>query len=311
MSGDPERARRAAVVMNPTKFDDARELREEVTAGMLQAGWETPLWLETTAEDPGYGMADKALAEGVARVLACGGDGTVRAVLTVLAGTGTPMGVLPAGTGNLLARNLGLPIDDLAQALQVALTGAVRSIDVGRIEPGTADARPERFAVMAGVGFDAQMMRDAPSDLKSSLGWPAYLISAAKNLRGPSIPLEVRLDDNPPIRATARTVVVTNLAALPGGVDLLPDTSPDDGTLDVAIIESHNLIDWARVASRVLTRRTSVDDLYSTHHAQHVQISMSSPHPRQADGDLLDEANHMEVHIEPGALLLMVPATSD
>lgn len=310
MSPDPHQARRAAVVVNPTKVDDVRAVREEVTAGMLEAGWETPLWLETTAEDPGYAMAEQALDEGVAMVLACGGDGTVRAVLTVLAGSATPLGVLPAGTGNLLARNLGLPVDDLGEALHVALTGVVRPIDVGRIEPVTTDGRHERFAVMAGVGFDAQMMRDAPKDLKSTVGWPAYLVSAAKNLRAPSIPLQVHLDGGDPISATARTVVVANVATLPGGVALLPDAVPDDGTLDVAIIESHNLADWLRVTGRVMTRRTRVDDRYTTHQAQHIQISMRSSNPRQADGDLIGDSPGMDVQIEPGALLLVVPADS-
>lgn len=307
MSPEPRQPRRAAVVVNPTKVDDVRAVRDAVTAGMREAGWDTPLWFETTAEDPGYAMAEQALEEGVEMVLACGGDGTVRAVLTVLAGSATPLGVLPAGTGNLLARNLGLPVDDLGKALQVALTGVARPIDVGRIEPETAGGRPERFAVMAGVGFDAQMMRDAPKDLKSTVGWPAYLVSAAKNLTAESIPLQVRLDDGDPIHATARTVVVANLATLPGGVALLPDALPDDGVLDVAIIESHNLADWLRVTSRVMTRRTRVDDRYTTHQAQHIQISMRSATPRQADGDLIGDSTGMDVQIEAGALLLIVP----
>ena len=256
-------------------------------------------------------MAEQALGEGVAMVLACGGDGTVRAVLTVLAGTATPLGVLPAGTGNLLARNLGLPVDDLARALDVALTGVVRPIDVGRIEPVTAGGRVERFAVMAGVGFDAQMMRDAPNEMKSTVGWPAYLVSAAENLRGSSIPLQVRIDDGQPIHASARTVVVANVAALPGGVVLLPDALPDDGTLDVAIVESHSLMDWLRVASRVLTRRAHVDDRYTTHQGAHIQISWRASNPRQADGDLIGNSNAMDVQIEPGALLLLVPANPE
>lgn len=94
MALDPPHHRRAAVVVNPTKVDDVRGVRDAVTTGMLEAGWDAPLWMETTAQDPGYAMAEQALGEDVAMVLACGGDGTVRAVLTVLAGTGTPLGVL-------------------------------------------------------------------------------------------------------------------------------------------------------------------------------------------------------------------------
>jgi diacylglycerol kinase (ATP) len=302
-----ERPRRAAVVVNPTKVDDVGALRELVTTTMVGAGWVCPLWFETTADDPGYAMTQEALREGVALVLVCGGDGTVRAVVTVLAGSGTPLALIPAGTGNLLARNFGLPVDDLEAALEVALTGDDRPIDVGRIEATSRGGREERFATMAGVGFDAEIMRDAPEQLKTRVGWPAYILSGARNLRGSSMTVQVRIDDGEPIRARARMIVVANVATLPGGMTLLPDARPDDGVLDVAIIISHNLMDWFRVWTRVITHRANVDQRYTTHQGKRIRIGMRSAQPRQMDGDLIEKGNQLTVQIEAAALLLRVP----
>lgn len=305
-----ERPRRAAVVVNPTKVTDVGALRDLVTAAIVGAGWDRPLWFETTADDPGYAMSQQALKEGVALVLVCGGDGTVRAVVTALAGSGTPVALLPAGTGNLLARNLGLPIDDLQGALEVALTGDDRPIDVGCIEAATRGGRCERFAIMAGVGFDAEMMRDAPEQLKTRMGWRAYIVSGTRNLRGSSMNVQVRIDDGELIRARARMVVIANVATLPGGMTLLPDARPDDGVLDVAIIISHSLMDWFRVWIRVVTHRANVDQRYTTHSGKQVRILMRSAQPCQMDGDLIGTSNRLTVRIEPAALLLRVPAAA-
>ncbi len=308
MPSDGPHTRRAAVVVNPTKVSDPEELRESLTSTMAEAGWGSPLWLETTAEDPGYGMTEQALREGVNLVLACGGDGTVRAVLTELAGSGTPLGILPAGTGNLLARNLGLPLADLRAAVEIALSGVDRPIDVGRIAPANRDGRTERFAIMAGVGFDAAMMRDAPELLKARVGWAAYLVSAARNLRGSSVRAQVRIDDGDPIRARARTVLIANVANLPGGLALLPHARPDDGVLDVAIIVSHSIWDWARVLSRVLAHRGYIDNRFTTYRGKQIRVLLRSPQPRQLDGDLIGESTRLAVHLEAGALLVRVPA---
>ncbi len=306
MPSDGQRPRRAAAVVNPTKVDDLAMLRGSLTTAMTDAGWDSPLWLETTAEDPGYGMTEQALREGVTLVLACGGDGTVRAVLTVLAGSGTPLGVLPAGTGNVLARNLGLPLDDLGAALEIALTGTDRPIDVGRIEPTSQDGRQERFAIMAGIGFDAAMMRDAPEKLKARVGWPAYLLSAAKHMRGSSMRVQVRIDGGEPIRARARTVVIGNVGKLQGGLELLPDARPDDGLLDVAVIVSHSLMDWLRVLSRVIIRRAHVDDRYTTYQGKKIRVTLRSAQPREIDGDVIDDSSLLVVQIEPAALRVRV-----
>lgn len=300
--------RRAAVVVNPTKVADLVALHGLMTTLMADAGWRSPLWLETTAEDPGYGMAEQALDQRVDLVVACGGDGTVRAVVTVLAGSGTPLAVVATGTGNLLARNLGLPLDDHPAALEIALTGIDRRIDVGRIEPTDPNGRQERFAVMAGVGLDAVVMRDVPDKLKGTLGWPAYLVSAARHLRGWSMRLQVCVDDGQPIHARAQTVVIGNVGELQGGVALLPEARPDDGLLDVAIIVSHSPLDLMRIATRVLSRRAHVDHRYATYQGKRILVSLRSAQPRQLDGDLIGDSKRLSVDVEAGALLVRVPS---
>ncbi|WP_238694359.1 diacylglycerol kinase family protein [Nocardioides daphniae] len=121
--------KRLAVVLNPIKVEDVGAFRDLVTNLARDAGWQEPTWHYTTVEDPGTGMAAAAAADGVDLVLVCGGDGTVREVCAQLAGSGIPVGIIPAGTGNLLARNLDVPLY-IRSAIDVGLNGQDRAIDM-------------------------------------------------------------------------------------------------------------------------------------------------------------------------------------
>ncbi|HSR22957.1 MAG TPA: diacylglycerol kinase family protein [Candidatus Eisenbacteria bacterium] len=292
--------RRAAVVYNPTKVPDFPGLKERVEAYMGRAGWAAPLWLETTVDDPGIGMCQRAVHDGCDVVFVCGGDGTVMAAVTALAGCEVPMAILPAGTGNLLARNMGLPLDDEAAALRIGMGSTERRIDVAAVED-------RKFAVMAGLGFDAAMMRDAPEGLKKAVGWPAYVVSATKHLRGRGIRVKVTLDDGEPLHRRVRTVVVGNVGKLQAGIPLMPDAEPDDGILDVVLIAPRGVVDWARVAGRVMARKRTPDRRMERFRARHVVIEASRPEPRQLDGDLIDDGTTMDIRVEPAALTLRVP----
>jgi YegS/Rv2252/BmrU family lipid kinase len=290
---------RAAVVHNPTKVTDLPALKRRVEPVMARAGWEPPLWLETTVEDPGAGMARQAVADGCDVVFVAGGDGTVMAAATALAGTEVPLAILPTGTGNLLARNLDLPFTDEAACLRIGLTGRTRAIDVGAVED-------RKFVVMAGLGFDAAMMRDAPEGLKKKVGWPAYVVSATKHLRGRGIRVTLTLDDGEPLNRRVRTVVVGNVGRLQGNFPLLPDAVPDDGVLDVVVIATRNILDWARVGTRVLRRADVPDRRMERFTAKHVLIEASHSQPRQLDGDVIEDGRLLDIQVEAGALLVKV-----
>jgi YegS/Rv2252/BmrU family lipid kinase len=292
--------RRAAVVYNPVKVPDLPGMTERVERFMSDHGWKPPLWLETTEDDPGIGMCERAVHDDCDVVFVCGGDGTVMAAVTAMAGCDVPLAVLPSGTGNLLARNLDLPLDDEDEALRIGIEGRTVDLDVGAIED-------RKFAVMAGLGFDAAMMRDAPEGLKKAVGWPAYLVSAAKHLRGRGITLTVTVDDEESITRRVRTVIVGNVGRLQGGVPLLPDAKPDDGLLDVVLIAPRNIVDWLRVAGRVLRRADVPDRKMERLRGRHIVVEARRSQPRQIDGDIISASRTMDISIEAAALKVRVP----
>jgi YegS/Rv2252/BmrU family lipid kinase len=292
--------RRAALVYNPVKVPDLPEMTERVERFMSENGWDAPLWLETTEDDPGVGMCERAVHDGCDVVFVCGGDGTVMAAVTAMAGCDVPLAVLPAGTGNLLARNLDLPLNDEEEALRIGIDGRTIQLDVGAVDD-------RKFAVMAGLGFDAAMMRDAPEGLKKAVGWPAYLVSATKHLRGRGIRITLTVDEETPTVRRVRSVMVGNVGKLQGGIPLLPDAKPDDGLLDVVLIAPRYLTDWLRVASRILRRADVPDRKMERFRGQHIKVEAGRPQPRQLDGDVIEDGRTLDVQVEAGALMLRVP----
>jgi diacylglycerol kinase (ATP) len=303
LTAEPEDRPLAAVVANPTKIEP--DTRQRITAVCTGLGWAEPLWLETTVEDPGTGQAGLAIEKGADVVLACGGDGTVRSVAEALAGTGVAMGLVPAGTGNLLARTVGTP-DSVAAATRVALTGDDRSIDVGRIRiDGSEDGRV--FLVMAGTGFDAAIMENTPEALKVKVGPLAYVISGLRAVRGRRIRVTLTLDDGPPLRRRTRTVVVGNSGTLLGGLVLMPRATIDDGVLDVVSIAPSTVAGWIAVALRVITKRRRGHERVEHWQARSIVVRTEAPQPCQVDGDPVGDAQELSICVEPNALVVRVP----
>jgi YegS/Rv2252/BmrU family lipid kinase len=288
---------RSAVIINPTKCDEA-SLRKTVEAQLAEAGWPAPLWSTTTAEKTGREQAEAAVAAGVQVLFVCGGDGTVMECVGALAGTPAALCILPAGTGNLLVRNLKLPADT-PDAVAAAVGGARRSIDVGRVGDRC-------FAVMAGIGFDAHMMHDAPEALKARTGALAYVVSALRHLRGEHMHIGISLDGGEPMRRRARSVLVANMGNLQAGIQLLRRAEPDDGVLDVAVIAPHTLVHWLTMASSVLLRRRRVPHM-EVFTARSVNIQATRPQPRELDGDVIERGADLSIEILPQALLVCVP----
>jgi YegS/Rv2252/BmrU family lipid kinase len=289
---------RSAVVVNPSKVTGLDGRRREICAALAEAGWPEPLWFETTPDDPGCGQTRQAVEDGATVVFACGGDGTVMACASVLAGTDVALAILPSGTGNLLATNFGLS-PDVRAGVAVATRGRRRRIDVGAVGDRC-------FTVMAGMGFDAEMLAATPEKLKRGVGWPAYVVAALGRLRSRPMRVRIRLDGGRPMRRRARTVLVGNVGRLQGGIPLLPDAEPDDGYLDVAVLTPHNLRHWLSLAWGVLRRRRDIARM-ETFQARRVEVTSGREQPRELDGDVIAPARSLTVTIRPRALCLCVP----
>jgi diacylglycerol kinase family enzyme/membrane-associated phospholipid phosphatase len=295
---------RAAVIVNPIKVGDGVAFRRKVTRALALRGYEDPLWLETREDDAGNAMTKLAIENDSDLVLVAGGDGTVRVVCAALSGTGIPVGVIPAGTGNLLARNLRIPLDP-EDALEQVLDGRDRRIDLVKVYGDGLDT--DRFAVMAGLGLDAAIMSDAPPHLKAQIGWTAYLVSAAKNINHPSVRIRITLDDQPPLERRARTVVIGNVGMLQANIPLLPDARPDDGLIDVVVIAPRRVTQWPLLILRVITRRRRTDLYLERFTAQKVEILAAVDVQRQLDGDGIGPGRSLTAEVEPGSLVVRVP----
>jgi YegS/Rv2252/BmrU family lipid kinase len=295
---------RAAVIVNPIKVGDGVAFRRKVTRSLAVRGYEEPLWLETRIDDAGNAMAKRAIEHEPDLVLVAGGDGTVRVVCAALANTGIPVGVIPAGTGNLLARNLHIPLD-LDDALERILEGRDRRIDLVTVSGDGLDT--DRFAVMAGLGLDAAIISEAPPHLKAQIGWTAYLVSAARNINHPSVHVRIRLDDAEPVERRVRTVVIGNVGMLQANIPLLPDARPDDGLIDVVVIAPRRVTQWPLVFWRVMTRTKRTEMYLERFTGRRVEITAAADVQRQLDGDGIGMGRSLTAEVEPGSLVVRVP----
>jgi diacylglycerol kinase family enzyme len=315
----------AAVVFNPTKVE-RHEIATAVAAEESAAGWGETRWFETTADDPGQGPTRDALAAGAELVIAAGGDGTVRAVAEALHGTGVPLGLLPSGTGNLLARNLDLTLDDVGHALSTAFGGEDRAIDLGMIRIRRADGTIDRHAylVMAGLGLDAKMLAATDEDLKAKVGWLAYVKAIAAVIRDKNrLRIRYALDGGAPRSVSAHTIMVGNCGSLPANILLLPDAAIDDGMFDIVILRPEGLIGWVQIVVKVfwengVLRRTaagrrlmnSAREVRALNYltGRELVIRLGRPEEIELDGDGFGTAIGLKTWIEPRALLVRVPA---
>ena len=286
------------MVVNPSKVTDLDELRRTVDDALAVAGWPAPEWFSTTVEDPGRGQTRRAIESGVEVVFACGGDGTVMACVSELVGTEVALAVLPAGTGNLLAANLGLSTD-LAAGIQVAIEQGRRRLDVGAVED-------KYFAVMAGMGFDAKMLEATNETTKARIGWPAYIVGAVRHLGDRPMRVSIRVDNQKPVRRRAKSVLVANVGRLQGGVRLLTEAEPDDGYLDVAVLTPRTLRHWLALGWAVVRRQDRVPSM-EVLRGKRVTITSNRPQPRELDGDLIEPGRSLSAVVRPAALWLCVP----
>ncbi|MDR1442873.1 MAG: hypothetical protein LBJ02_10940 [Bifidobacteriaceae bacterium] len=314
---DSDQVERVAFVANPSK-NSYTDFKLAAYAMCHELGLGEPIWMETTVDSPGSAQAAHAVGQpGVRTVVAAGGDGTVRAVAQGLSGTAVPMGIVPLGTANLLARNLKLPLTSSREALEVALTGHRRQIDVGRLSAWNRKDElvldREAFLVISGLGFDAAMVSGTDSGLKRLIGWPAYFISGFNHLSDK--PVKVRLHADGEVRAvSARSIMFGNCGLLPARLNLVPDADLADGKLDLAMAETrHGLVGWAALASQVALHSVGIrftpawaSGRMLYRQAGSFRVVCETDQLVQIDGELVGRASALHAWVEHGSLCVRV-----
>jgi YegS/Rv2252/BmrU family lipid kinase len=283
-----------AVIYNPSTVSDVEELRAEV-----KCRWphDEVLWFETEIEDPGAGQTERALAERADLILVAGGDGTVAEVAGVLVESPVALGLLPVGTGNLLARNLGLPLD-LGAALDRIAGSGRDHIDVLQVEG-------RYFTVMVGLGFDAAMMRETDDTSKARFGWLAYLGGGVRALRRtPRRRYTISLDGRPDVRITALAVMIGNVGQLQGGMAVLPDADPRDGQLDVVVLAPRTWRDTVGLLARVVRGGLRTSPRTRMFQGHTVTVRVDKAVAAEFDGDYAGEIRELTVTVRPKALTL-------
>lgn len=302
-----------AVVVNPTKLANPAKTRRQVARCCAEHGFLEPLWFETTATDTGEKQASFAVTQGADVVMALGGDGTVRAVAKGLLGTPVALGVVPFGTGNLLANNLGLPQGDVPAAIEVSLIGDDAALDCGEVYFRMADGRDRNdlFLVMSGVGFDADIMANTPAELKKHVGAAAYALTGAQRFLGATTAIQVSVQ-HPRLGRTilqrrVQTVVVGNCGNIMTGISLMPDANPHDGLFDVAAISAQGILGWASVAKQILFAKRYKRPYLEIHQGTEMALSSTNPIHAQIDGDSIGLVNRMRCTVAKAKVIVRVP----
>ncbi|WP_427016100.1 diacylglycerol/lipid kinase family protein [Pseudarthrobacter sp. P1] len=301
---------KVAVILNPAKAGSA-DAKTFILRSTALAGWDTPLFLETSAEDPGFAQARQALDFGADVVIAGGGDGTVRAVAEALRHTDIPLGLIPLGTGNLLARNIALDINDIHSNVQTALFGHQRRIDTAVMETEnsvTGATGRHAFLVIAGLGMDAEVMGDTNDQLKKTVGWLAYSEAGMRHMVGRRKKISIAMDDAPVQQRKVRTVLFANCALLPGGIDFVPGALIDDGVLDVVVVSPRSAIGWVAMMGKILFQHKGGIPVIDFYRTRTVTVRTAMPVETQLDGDPAGPATRVTVTVDPASLLVRVPA---
>lgn len=273
---------------------------EALRATLADRGYSQPIWYEVPKSRKAPKAVRRAVKEGATLVFIWGGDGMVQRCIDVLAGSETAVAILPAGTGNLLAASLGIP-RDIAKGVEIGLHGTRRRLDVGVMNG-------ERFAAMAGTGFDAIMIGDTDGKAKERLGRLAYLRSSVKAMRARRGWMRVRLDGTVWFKGKASCLLIGNIGTVTGGLPVFADASPSDGLLEVGVVTAHTAWQWLKVFSRVAEGRLDLSPLVDTRRAKTIAVELHRKRAYELDGGIRAPAKRLKVHLEAGAIIVCVPA---
>lgn len=317
----PPRPPHAAILYNPQRVALHR-LKRAVGAAERSAGYTSSLWLQTDGNGS-HGPLREALDSDPAVVIAAGGDGTVRQIGSALARTGMPFGIVPSGTANLLARNLGIPQYDTDRAAEIAFTGVERSIDIGMLEYRREDGTVGKldYFVMAGFGIDADMVAESDPVMKRRFGWMAYVGPILRSLvRKTAHQTRYSLGTTEAVSGQLHTLIVGNSGTVTAGLKLLPDAQLDDGLFDVLAIRSMRPRD-RRAFIRWLGQSQTASSIWPSlrvdptmtggalHYAQAatVSVSLETGAMFQADGDTIGAVVAADFSVLAGAVVVRAP----
>jgi YegS/Rv2252/BmrU family lipid kinase len=259
-----------------------------------------PFWVEVPKSKKAPAQVQRALDDGAELVFAWGGDGMVQRCVGVLAGSGARLAIIPAGTANLFASNLGIP-QDIEEAVAVGLRGDRHEFDVGRFNG-------ERFAVMAGAGFDAAMIRDSgDGGLKERIGRAAYVWSGSENLRSKPFRATIEVDGAEWYKGEATCILLGNVGKLVGGVEVFEDARPDDGKLEVGVVTAEGVLDWSRMMGRAVAGSLGDSPFTQTTKARDVKVKLSRKVLYELDGGDRTKVKSFKVKVEPRAISVCVP----
>ncbi|WP_240506095.1 diacylglycerol/lipid kinase family protein [Thermoactinospora rubra] len=257
------------------------------------------LWYEVPKSRKAPKKARKALKEGADLIFVWGGDGMVQRCVDALAGSQAVVAVVPAGTANLLARNLGVP-EDLEEAVRIGFEGRRRKLDLGRLNG-------EHFAVMAGVGFDAEMIADADRGLKERLGRLAYVWTGLRHAGGTTTPTRIKIDGTDWFEGDASCVLLGNVGTITGGIEAFDDARPDDGWLEVGVATAGSRLEWGRLLGRMAAGRSEESPFIRITRARKVSVKLAVPRTYELDGGARGTAKTLKAGILPGGITICVP----
>jgi diacylglycerol kinase (ATP) len=261
-------------------------------------GVEDPLWIEVPKSRFAPKQVKRALNEGAELLFVWGGDGTVQRCIDAMAESDAALAILPAGTANLLATNLGIP-QDIEQAVSIGLRGEPRKLDVGRFNG-------ERFAVMAGAGFDASMIQQADG-LKDRLGRVAYVWSGSENLRAKPFKAKIDVDGAPWYKGEASCILVGNVGRLFGGIDVFEDARPDDGRLEVGVVNADGITDWVRTLARTAVGQAERSPLVQATSATKIKVKLNRKVLYEVDGGDREKVKSFTIKVQPAAITICLP----
>jgi diacylglycerol kinase (ATP) len=272
---------------------------DELRQILASEGVTSPLWYEVSKSRKAPKRARQAVRQGAGLIFVWGGDGTVQRCVDAVAGTGAVLAILPAGTANLLATNLGIPAE-LPAAVRVGLYGRRRPIDTGSVNG-------EHFAVMAGAGFDARMIAGADRSLKDRFGRAAYVYTAATSVVAPRVPAVVKVDGKRFFAGPVSCVLAGNVGRVLGGIKAFPDADPGSGTLEFGVVTARNPADWARTLGQMALGRAGHSPFVRLTRGQKFRITFGRPMPYELDGGARPPATKLKIRVHPAAVTICVP----